>query len=148
MQFVKYKTKHETTAEKAATKPALEHQSDLNVLVSCPFHPTDWTNSSSAVDAWMQHAISHSGSKSFIATASQINPVNNDPCTELEIFFNGPLLLRSECPDVITWWGISLRLEFYMDSGLSCDTHNGQRLHWYSCIIMSIRTFIFYVREY
>lgn len=46
--------------------------------------------------------ISHSGSTIVGLT----DPISNDPYAELMKFFNGALLLHSECPDVISWWGV------------------------------------------
>jgi hypothetical protein len=33
-----------------------------------------------------------------------------DPLAELERFFNDPLVSRSECADLIAWWGVSVIL--------------------------------------
>ena len=61
----------------------------------------------SAADALIQRAISRSGSQPVTTNAPQINLADNNPCAELDKFLNSPLLLRTECPDVIAWWGVS-----------------------------------------
>lgn len=35
---------------------------------------------------------------------------DDDPCAELDRFFNDPTVPRSSCPNVITWWGVSNNL--------------------------------------
>ncbi len=76
------------------------------------FFPSEKLNNAAAADAWMQHVISRSGSQDKRSDAAQ-DPVNNNPYAELEKYLNGPVLLRTECPDVIVWWGVSV---FYLSS--------------------------------
>ena len=113
--------------------------------------------SSLAADAWMQHAMSHSGS---IVTASQTNLANDDPYAEVKKFLNSPLLLCSECPDVIAWWGVSFFFFFDNDFetknslvsnsgiGLSSHLNDGQVLCWDHHIFMSFRALVFYFWVY
>ena len=46
----------------------------------------------------------------------------SDPFAELNKFFNSDPLSRMECPDIIAWYGISLRLLItkLLDNSASC----------------------------
>jgi hypothetical protein len=42
--------------------------------------------------------------------ATQATLQEEDPLTELERFFDDPLVSRDECADLIAWWGVSVLL--------------------------------------
>ena len=111
----------------------------------------------SAMKQWMTQIV-----KAAKPATSARKGQTSDPFAELNKFFESDPLLRTECPDIITWYGVCLRLlvtmlldnlayyfivEIYWE-GVSRHSGHGSWLYGNTGILLPCRMFILDVSSY
>jgi hypothetical protein len=61
----------------------------------------------SAADEWMDHIISEKEQRGTFAQG--IKAKNANPFEELERYFRDPVVPKQLCPEIIPWWGVSIK---------------------------------------
>jgi hypothetical protein len=109
-QYLKYHTKYHATKGTqlriaATTGNSTNSLSRRKFFFLRNFYSDAIIQEHSTTERWMTQVVK----KAKPATSNGEGQVS-DPFAELNRFFESDALLRTECPDIVAWYGVSLRL--------------------------------------